>query len=75
MDMSMCAVHKQPSTNFQLQGVGEEAIARLFRRYPGMEYCDLKKDRETGKSKVHFWDVYCDKSGTLNLTRPVCKKN
>lgn len=35
-----------------LQGVGEEALSRLFRRYPGMEYCDLKKDRETGKSKV-----------------------
>lgn len=34
------------------KGVAEDAIARLFRRFPGMEYCDLKKDRATGKSKV-----------------------
>lgn len=27
-------------------------MARLFRRFHGMEYCDLKKDRVTGKSKV-----------------------
>ncbi len=35
-----------------VQGVTEDAIARLFRRFPGMEYCDLKKERATGKSKV-----------------------
>ncbi len=35
-----------------VQGVTEDAIARLFRRFPGMEYCDLKKERTTGKSKV-----------------------
>ncbi|KAF5828332.1 hypothetical protein DUNSADRAFT_17777, partial [Dunaliella salina] len=40
------------------KGVGEEAIARLFRRYPGMEYCDLKKDRETGKSKGYCYINY-----------------
>jgi hypothetical protein len=34
------------------QGVSEDAVARLFRRFPGMEYCDLKKDRATGRSKV-----------------------
>lgn len=44
-----------------MQGVNEDAIARLFRRFPGMEYCDLKKDRETGKSKVRKApDVFCD---------------
>lgn len=33
------------------KGVAEDTIARLFRKLPGMEYCDLKKDRVTGKSK------------------------
>ena len=28
-------------------------LVRLFRRLPGMEYCDLKKDRATGRSKVN----------------------
>lgn len=30
----------------------DDALAKLFRRFPGMEYCDLKKDRMTGASKV-----------------------
>lgn len=34
------------------QGVGEELLSRLFRQFPGMEYCDLKTDRATGRSKV-----------------------
>lgn len=34
------------------QSVGDEALARMFRAFPGMEYCDLKKDRMTGRSKV-----------------------
>ncbi len=33
------------------KGVSEEMLTRLFRRLPGMEYCDLKKDRTTGRSK------------------------
>ena len=37
---------------FTLQGVTEEMLIRLFRKLPGMEYCDLKKERATGKSKV-----------------------
>ena len=37
---------------FPEQGVTEDMLARLFRRFPGMEYCDLKKDRRTNKSKV-----------------------
>ena len=27
-------------------------IARIFRCFPGMEYCDLKRDRITGQSKA-----------------------
>lgn len=34
------------------KSVSEEVLARLFRNYPGMEYCDLKKDKATNKSKV-----------------------
>ncbi|GAX83551.1 hypothetical protein CEUSTIGMA_g10976.t1 [Chlamydomonas eustigma] len=33
------------------KGVSEDLLQRLFRRLPGMEYCDLKKDRTTGRSK------------------------
>mmetsp|Transcript_24609 Transcript_24609/g.44251 ORF Transcript_24609/g.44251 Transcript_24609/m.44251 type:complete len:469 (-) Transcript_24609:1230-2636(-) len=33
------------------KNVTEDTIARLFRRFPGMEYCDLKKDKFTGTSK------------------------
>ena len=38
---------------FLTQGVNEDMLVRLFRRLPGMEYCDLKKDRATGRSKVN----------------------
>lgn len=31
--------------------VTQDQLARLFSRYPGMEYCDLKKDKQTGESK------------------------
>ena len=34
------------------QGVSAEQLRSLFRKFPGMEYCDLKTDRTTGKSKV-----------------------
>lgn len=40
------------------KGVTEDAIARLFRRFPGMEYCDLKKERATGKSKGYCYVNY-----------------
>ena len=36
----------------RVQAVTDDMVARLFRRFPGMEYCDLKKDRASGKSKV-----------------------
>lgn len=49
-----------------VQGVSEDAVARLFRRFPGMEYCDLKKDRATGRSKVwssSSWMTLCWRAG------------
>ena len=45
-----CLTHS--SVSCLEQGVTEDMLARLFRRFPGMEYCDLKKDRRTNKSKV-----------------------
>eukprot|EP00798_Chlamydomonas_sp_ICE-L_P017134 gene17134-23438_t len=33
------------------KAVTSDEISRLFKRYPGMEFCDLKKDDNTGKSK------------------------
>mmetsp|Transcript_26617 Transcript_26617/g.44499 ORF Transcript_26617/g.44499 Transcript_26617/m.44499 type:complete len:583 (+) Transcript_26617:40-1788(+) len=33
------------------KSVNADHLARLFARFPGMEYCDLKKDRATGESK------------------------
>ena len=35
-----------------VQSATEEMVARIFRSFPGMEYCDLKRDRVTGQSKV-----------------------
>eukprot|EP01025_Chloroclados_australasicus_P049946 TRINITY_DN5708_c1_g1_i12.p3 TRINITY_DN5708_c1_g1~~TRINITY_DN5708_c1_g1_i12.p3 ORF type:complete len:314 (-),score=54.90 TRINITY_DN5708_c1_g1_i12:3080-4021(-) len=40
------------------KGVSEEQLARCFRRFPGMEYCDLKRDRITGKSKGYAYVNY-----------------
>jgi RNA recognition motif-containing protein len=33
------------------KSVTQEQLARLFSRYPGMEYCDLKKNKQTGEAK------------------------
>mmetsp|Transcript_15110 Transcript_15110/g.24871 ORF Transcript_15110/g.24871 Transcript_15110/m.24871 type:complete len:608 (-) Transcript_15110:1241-3064(-) len=33
------------------KSVTQDQLARLFSRYPGMEYCDLKRDRSTGEPK------------------------
>jgi RNA recognition motif-containing protein len=41
-----------------VQSVTEEALARLFRSFPGMEYCDLKRDRATGRSKGYCYVNY-----------------
>eukprot|EP00210_Caulerpa_lentillifera_P003744 g3577.t1 len=40
------------------KGVSEEMLSRLFRRFPGMEYCDLKKDKKTNKSKGYCYVNY-----------------
>ncbi|CAD7697503.1 unnamed protein product [Ostreobium quekettii] len=40
------------------KGVKEEELSRLFRRYSGMEYCDLKKDKKTSKSKGYCYVNY-----------------
>eukprot|EP00210_Caulerpa_lentillifera_P008383 g7995.t1 len=40
------------------KGVSEEMLVRLFRRFPGMEYCDLKKDKKTNKSKGYCYVNY-----------------
>ena len=52
---------------FCCQGVKEEELARLFRRFPGMEYCDLKKDKKTGKSKVS-----CCRCGVWSACTFIC---
>ncbi|KAK9804003.1 hypothetical protein WJX72_011888 [[Myrmecia] bisecta] len=40
------------------RSVTEDMLVRIFRMFPGMEYCDLKQDRATGQSKgfcyVHY---------------------
>ncbi|DBA73573.1 TPA: RNA-binding protein 45 [Trebouxia sp. C0005] len=36
----------------------EEMVARIFRSFPGMEYCDLKRDRVTGQSKGFCYVYY-----------------
>jgi len=33
------------------KGISSDQLARLFGRYPGMEYCDLKKNKSTDESK------------------------
>ncbi|KAF8057626.1 svkA [Scenedesmus sp. PABB004] len=40
------------------KSVGDEALRLLFRAYPGMEYCDLKRDKATGKSKGYCYVNY-----------------
>ncbi|KAL6785046.1 hypothetical protein ACKKBG_A02220 [Auxenochlorella protothecoides x Auxenochlorella symbiontica] len=40
------------------KSVGDETLACLFRSFPGMEYCDLKKDRATGRSKGYAYVKY-----------------
>lgn len=34
------------------KAVSEDIIIRLFRAFPGLEYCDLKRDHTTGHSRV-----------------------
>ena len=46
------------------KSVSEDQLRLLFRQYPGCEYCDLKRDKLTGRSKVGgcgvcFWWGWC----------------
>lgn len=52
------ALSKQRLFVVVYKGVKEEELARLFRRFPGMEYCDLKKDKKTAKSKGYCYVNY-----------------
>eukprot|EP00887_Chlorella_sp_A99_P005987 scaffold27.g5987.t1 len=40
------------------KSIDDEALARMFRSFPGMEYCDLKKDRGSGRSKGYAYVNY-----------------
>jgi len=33
------------------RAITQEQLSNLFSRFPGMEYCDLKRDKDTGESK------------------------
>uniref|UniRef100_A0A7S0WZT7 RRM domain-containing protein n=1 Tax=Chlamydomonas leiostraca TaxID=1034604 RepID=A0A7S0WZT7_9CHLO len=57
-NMAGAPVSKQRLFVVVHKGVTEDALARLFRRFHGMEYCDLKKDRTTGKSKGYCYVNY-----------------
>lgn len=45
--------------------VTQDQLARLFSRYPGMEYCDLKKDKQTGESKGFAYINYSSPQAAL----------
>ena len=34
------------------KGLTEDTLACMFRAFPGLEYCDLKRDHLTGQSRV-----------------------
>ncbi|KAF6259639.1 hypothetical protein COO60DRAFT_988185 [Scenedesmus sp. NREL 46B-D3] len=40
------------------KSVSDDQLRLLFRQYPGMEYCDLKRDKATGKSKGYCYVNY-----------------
>jgi len=43
----------------------QEQLARVFSRVPGMEYCDLKKDKRTGDSKGFAYVNYSTPQAAL----------
>ena len=59
-----CSAHLLPLSAAHLlcfclqQGATEDMVARIFRSFPGMEYCDLKRDRVTGQSKGYAYVNY-----------------
>ncbi|CAL8466686.1 g6222 [Coccomyxa elongata] len=40
------------------KGVSEDVLTRLFRAFPGLEYCDLKRDHTTGQSRGFCYVKY-----------------
>ena len=40
------------------KGVSEDILTHLFRAFPGLEYCDLKRDHTTGQSRVRLASCY-----------------
>ncbi|KAK9916623.1 hypothetical protein WJX75_005036 [Coccomyxa subellipsoidea] len=40
------------------KGVSEDILTRLFRAFPGLEYCDLKRDHTTGQSRGFCYVKY-----------------
>ncbi|EGG20795.1 hypothetical protein DFA_00660 [Cavenderia fasciculata] len=47
------------------KSVTQENLYKLFSRYPGMEYCDLKKDKTTNKSKGFAYVNYSTPQAAL----------
>eukprot|EP01132_Coremiostelium_polycephalum_P004716 gene4716-5890_t len=47
------------------KSITQESLYRLFSRYPGMEYCDLKKDKITNKSKGFAYVNYSTPQSAL----------
>ena len=38
--------------------MSDDTLCRIFRSFPGMEYCDLKQDRASGRSKGYAYVGY-----------------
>jgi len=47
------------------KNVTQEQLSRLFSRFPGMEYCDLKKNKQTGESKGFAYINYSTPQAAL----------
>lgn len=47
------------------KSVTQEQLSRLFSRFPGMEYCDLKKNKQTGESKGFAYINYSTPQAAL----------
>jgi RNA recognition motif-containing protein len=47
------------------KSVTQDQLARLFSRFPGMEYCDLKKNKQTGESKGFAYINYSTPQAAL----------
>ncbi|EFA86270.1 hypothetical protein PPL_00832 [Heterostelium album PN500] len=47
------------------KSVTQEGLYKLFSRYPGMEYCDLKKDKVSNKSKGFAYVNYSTPQAAL----------